>query len=321
MVVVPRGGAWGERVAVAARERGLDPRIVSLITDAPPLDAGPLERVVARLSAGRPDPAPSAGPALQVAEFRDLDGSGRHFPEPGRRARGESSHRDDGRPGEPAAPTAPAAGPGVPAAPAAGPSAPAAAAVAGGDWLVVTSATTVRVLAERLSGLPADVRIAAVGDATARAARALGWTVDLVPGDASAADLVDALPADARTVLHPRSDLAAPTLVDGLRARGIDVVDAVAYRTVGTGDEPVVLDTVPAAVLVTSGSVARETARRMTPLDPRTRIACIGPGTASDARAAGLPVHVVARSRSAEALLDAVVEALDPPVPEQEGHP
>lgn len=308
MVVVPRGGAWGERVAAAARERGLDPRIVPLITDAPPSDVGPLERVVARLSAGRPGPAPSAGPALQVAESCGLDGSGRHFPEPGRRARGESSHRDDGRPGEPAAP-------------AAGPSAPAAAAVAGGDWLVVTSATTVRVLAERLSGLPSGVRVAAVGDVTARAARALGWTVELVPEEASAAGLVAALPADARTVLHPRSDLAAPTLVDGLRARGIDVVDAVAYRTVGTGDEPVVLDTVPAAVLVTSGSVARETARRMTPLDPRTRIACIGPGTASDARAAGLPVHVVARSRSAEALLDAVVESLAPPIPEQEGHP
>ncbi|WNY33178.1 hypothetical protein Q9Q99_13445 [Curtobacterium flaccumfaciens] len=50
-------------------------------------------------------------------------------------------------------------------------------------------------------------------------------------------------------------------------------------------------------------------------------MACIGPGTATDARAAGLPVHAVAHDRSAEALLDAVVAALNPHHPHQEGHP
>lgn len=193
--------------------------------------------------------------------------------------------------------------------------------MAGYGWLVVTSATAVRVLAERVACLPSDLRVAAVGEPTARAARAAGWVVDLVPSDASAAALATALPDTSATVLFTRSDLAAPTLVEGLRARGIDVDDVVAYRTVGTGDEPITLDPAPDAVLVTSGSVARQVARRMTPLDPRTVVACIGPGTAADARAAGLPVHVVAPTRSAEALLDAVVETLAPSVPEQEGHP
>ncbi len=193
--------------------------------------------------------------------------------------------------------------------------------MAGYAWVVVTSATAVTVLAERVAGLPSGVRVAAVGEPTARAARAAGWVVDLVPEQASAAALVAALPDTDGTVLFPRSEIAAPTLVDGLRARGIDVDDVVAYRTVGTGDEPITLDSVPDAVLVTSGSVAREIARRMTPLDPRTLVACIGPGTAADARAAGLPVHVVGPTRSAEALLDAVVEALNPTALEQEGHP
>nr|WP_302847717.1 uroporphyrinogen-III synthase [Curtobacterium sp. MCBA15_008] len=193
--------------------------------------------------------------------------------------------------------------------------------MAGYGWLVVTSATAVRVLAERVARLPADLRVAAVGEPTARAARAAGWVVELVPDDASAAALASALPDTTRTVLFPRSDIAAPTLARGLVARGIDVDDVVAYRTVGTGDEPITLDPPPDAVLVTSGSVARQVARRMAPLDPRTVVACIGPGTADDARAAGLPVHVVARARSAEALLDAVVETLAPSAPEQEGHP
>jgi uroporphyrinogen-III synthase len=317
VVVVPRGGSWGERVAAAAASRGLDPRIVPLVTDAPPLDVGPLDRMVARLAAGRPGAAPDAGLPSQVPGFRDLEASGSDIVEPRRPARGESSHldgagADDSASAEPANAGLDGAGAGAE---------PAEADRLGGDWLVVTSATTVRVLAERLPGLPAGVRVAAVGEATARAARAAGWTVDLVPDDHSAAGLVRALPADARLVLHPRSDLAAPTLVDGLRARGIDVSEVVAYRTVGTGDAPIPGDPAPDVVLVTSGSIAREVARRLTPLDPRTRIACIGPGTADEARAAGLPVDVVAAERSAEALLDAVVEALDPSTPEQEGHP
>ncbi|MFZ7087187.1 uroporphyrinogen-III synthase [Curtobacterium sp. RRHDQ10] len=178
-------------------------------------------------------------------------------------------------------------------------------------WVVVTSATAVRVVADAAPRLQADgFRVAAVGEATAAACRAVGWDVAVVPEEASAADLVLAMPDVPGRVLFPRSDIAATTVSDGLRARGIDVEDVVAYRTVGTGTEPIVLDPAPDVVLVTSGSVAREVARRMTPLGPRTRIACIGPRTAADARAAGLPVHVVGRSRSATALLDAVVADL-----------
>jgi uroporphyrinogen-III synthase len=261
VVLVPRGGAWGDRVAAAARDRGLHPVVVPLIATEPPADAADLDRAVGRLVACIADGRPSS-------PFDDAD-------------------RPD---------------------------------VAAYTWLVVTSATAVTVLAGRVPSLPSGLLVAAVGEPTARAARAAGWRVDLVPQQASAAALVAALPDTDGTVLFPRSEIAAPTLVDGLRSRGIAVDDVEAYRTVGTGDEPVALHPAPAAVLVTSGSVAREVARRMTPLHPRTLVACIGPGTAADARAAGLPVHVVAPTRSAEALLDAVVEALHQPAPHQEGH-
>ncbi|WFR67611.1 uroporphyrinogen-III synthase [Curtobacterium flaccumfaciens] len=71
---------------------------------------------------------------------------------------------------------------------------------------------------------------------------------------------------------------------------------------------------------MTSGSVARQVARRMAPLDRRTVVACIGPRTAADARAAGLAVHVVGRTRSAVSLLDAVATELHSRS-EQEGTP
>jgi uroporphyrinogen-III synthase len=189
--------------------------------------------------------------------------------------------------------------------------------------VVVTSATAVRVVADAAPSLQsgsgptgrpaAGFRVAAVGEATAAACRAVGWDVAVVPEEASAADLVLAMPDVDGRVLFPRSEIAATTVQDGLRARGLDVEDVVAYRTVETGTEPIVLDPAPDAVLVTSGSVARQVALRMTPLDPRTRIACIGPRTAADARTAGLPVHVIGRSRSATALLDAVVADLGTP--------
>ncbi len=275
LVLVPRGGAWGDRVAEAARARGLDPVVVPLIVDAPPADTAALDAALDRLvaAAGRHGAAPE-----------DATGPGGRGPDGGG-ARSEDASRPGGR--DPGAP-----------------------------WLVVTSATAVRVVVGRVAGLPAGVHVACVGEATARAARDAGWRVGLVPEDESGAGLVATFPDTAGHVLFPRSELAAGTVADGLRDRGIDVEDVVAYRTVGTGDEPVRLDRAPDAVLVTSGSVASQVARRMAPLDPRTRIACIGPGTADAARAVGLPVHVVGRSRSAEALLDAVAEALQTGAPE-----
>ncbi|OII25026.1 hypothetical protein BIV01_11705 [Curtobacterium sp. MCBA15_013] len=259
----------------------------------------------------RHDAPPPAGSGPQSASGQDApSASGQDAPSAGRRAGGT------GRPAGPTGPDRARSGPAIDGtARTDGTDGTDGTDVAGYAWMVVTSATAVRVVAERVARLPSDLRVAAVGEPTARAARAAGWVVDLVPSESSGAALAHALPDTSGTVLFPRSDLAAPTVVDTLRARGIDVDDVVAYRTVGTGDEPVVLDSPPAAVLVTSGSIAREIAWRMTPLDPRTVVACIGPGTAAEARAAGLTVHAVARTRSAEALLDAVVESLNPTAP------
>jgi uroporphyrinogen-III synthase len=49
-------------------------------------------------------------------------------------------------------------------------------------------------------------------------------------------------------------------------------------------------------------------AQQLAPLPLDTVVACIGPRTAFDARAAGLAVHLIAETRSADSLIEALVE-------------
>ncbi len=186
-------------------------------------------------------------------------------------------------------------------------------------WLVVTSATTVDVLVGHGVRVPATTRIAAVGETTAHALQLAGYSVDFVPSDHSARGLVREWPGTAAQgpVLVPQSEIAEPTLVSGLADRGIDARFVSAYRTVGvTAPAEVVADVAAGgirALIVSSGSVARQIAEQFAPLPASTVIVCIGPRTAFDARAAGLTVHRIAEERSTQALVRALAEyAMNP---------
>ncbi|KQQ25529.1 MULTISPECIES: uroporphyrinogen-III synthase [unclassified Frondihabitans] len=183
------------------------------------------------------------------------------------------------------------------------------------DWLVVTSATTVDVLIGNSIRPAPTTKVAAVGETTAAALTLAGIRVDFVPeNDNSARGLVKEWPTDqiVGRVLVPQSEIAEPRLVEGLAARGLDAEFVAAYRTVGVSiDASVkaeVADGSIRVILVTSGSVARQIAEQLAPLPSDVLVACIGPRTAFDARAAGLPVHVIAETRSAPALVEAVVD-------------
>ena len=52
----------------------------------------------------------------------------------------------------------------------------------------------------------------------------------------------------------------------------------------------------------------RQIAAQLAPLPQGTVVACIGPRTAFDARAAGLTVDLIAEARSADSLVAALVE-------------
>ena len=188
------------------------------------------------------------------------------------------------------------------------------------DWIVITSATTVDVLMSQNVAIPVGTKIAAVGETTGAALSLAGYRVDYVPeADNSARGLVKEWPHGdiSGRVLIPQSDIAEPTLVTGLTSLGLNVQFVSAYRTVGV---PVsdhvradVADGRIAAILVSSGSVARQIAQQLAPLPPTTIVACIGPRTAYDARAAGLAVNVIAETRSATALVESLVEyAINP---------
>ena len=183
------------------------------------------------------------------------------------------------------------------------------------DWIVVTSATTVDVLVSQQVSMPEKTRVAAVGETTAAALVLAGYRVDYVPeSDNSARGLVKNWPdaAGSGRVLIPHSDIAEPTIVAGLATLGLDVEYVAAYRTIGVQVSDQVAEDVAngrvRAILVTSGSVARQIAEQLAPLATETVVACIGPRTAFDARDAGLTVHLIAETRSAESLVEALVE-------------
>lgn len=111
------------------------------------------------------------------------------------------------------------------------------------DWIVFASRHAVAAVTRHLPSRPADLRVAAVGQATAQVLAQRGWTADLVPEEANAAALVAALAtrlagpggipsgAPGPKVLFPASSRALPTIAAGLTQLGAQVVQVEAYQT------------------------------------------------------------------------------------------
>lgn len=199
-------------------------------------------------------------------------------------------------------------------------------------WVAVTSVNAVDELVasaarvdagpgrEPLARIARGARWAAVGPATARALAAVGITVDLVATENSAVGLLAEWPevervtdtAPAPRVLLPLGDLARPTLETGLRERGFAPVRVTTYRTVSHPAPPEVVsawrDGRFHAVVLTSGSVAREVAEQLGPREDVSVVA-IGEPTRRAASETGQEVAAVARTADDDGLLAALVEA------------
>jgi uroporphyrinogen III methyltransferase / synthase len=196
------------------------------------------------------------------------------------------------------------------------------------DWIVFSSANGVehfmgRLLERRDIRDLQGVRLCTVGPATAAALARYGVRVDLVPAEHRAEGVVEALagagdPSGLR-VLLPRAEAGRELIADDLRARGAEVVDLVAYRTVPASqqDDPdvyrLLLDRQLDAVTFTSASTVRNFVRLLgeeqaPDLLRSTIVAAIGPVTAEAARQLGLEPAVMPAEYTVPALVDALVE-------------
>ncbi len=168
-------------------------------------------------------------------------------------------------------------------------------------WVVLTSVNAVDALVGALVAVseaedrvrwPDVPPVAAVGPSTAEAARAAGLVVSLVPDTATAAALVEDFPQCPETgssrVLAPLAELAGPTVVDGLAARGYEVDRLTAYRTVAErgpaadAPDPATVADADAVAFFSPSAVDRFIER----FGAGSLVAvCIGPSTAERAHA------------------------------------
>ncbi|MEU7105304.1 bifunctional uroporphyrinogen-III C-methyltransferase/uroporphyrinogen-III synthase [Streptomyces sp. NPDC046215] len=194
------------------------------------------------------------------------------------------------------------------------------------EWIAFTSVNAVKAVREKFEeyGLDArafaGIKVAAVGEQTARSLIEFGVKPDLVPsGEQSAAGLLEDWPPydpvfdPIDRVFLPRADIATETLVAGLIELGWEVDDVTAYRTVRASPPPA--DTREAikgggfdAVLFTSSSTVRNLVGIAGKPHNVTVIACIGPATAKTAEEHGLRVDVLSPEPSVHKLAEALAD-------------
>jgi uroporphyrinogen-III synthase len=198
------------------------------------------------------------------------------------------------------------------------------------DWVIFTSANTVRVVGARAevilaaTDMPRRPKVAAVGRATASAAREAGWDVAVVPEEYVAESLVSALKNDisGKRVLLARAAVARDVIPDALGAAGarVDVVDA--YRNVIPQGAPehlrrALADRLDAATFTSSSSVTHlaDVARAAAVVFPFTDVAAvsIGPITSGTLREAGWMPAAEADPHDVPGLIEATVRVLVAP--------
>jgi uroporphyrinogen-III synthase len=191
------------------------------------------------------------------------------------------------------------------------------------DWLVLTSANAVHALVERSAACGIvysgpKPQLAAVGKATAEAARHAGFVVSLTPKEYIAESLIESLAdlAAGQRVLLARAAIARDLIPDTLRAIGaiVDVVDA--YQNAIPHDAPEKLrnalaSRIDAATFTSSSSVTHlaDVARVARIAFPFTgvRAISIGPITSATLREFGWTPAAEANPHDIPGLVAAVI--------------
>lgn len=185
------------------------------------------------------------------------------------------------------------------------------------SWVVLASPNGARVFVAAAGSAaqpPADLTppIACVGPSTAGVVAEAGYTVDLVPDRFVAEALVDRLPEptqQGQSVLLVQAEVTRPVLAEGLEARGWQVDQVAAYRTIDAevSDEDRARAVGADVVTFTSSSTVERFVRLIGLDAVPPAVACIGPITSATARELGVKVDIEAPVHTLDGLVDALV--------------
>ena len=191
------------------------------------------------------------------------------------------------------------------------------------DWLIFTSVNGVDAFFHRLYALKLDarwlsnLRLGAIGQATAKALEERGIRADYVPKTYTSKGFLSGLKNYNLTkcrILLPRADIADKELARGITRLGANVDEISVYQTVANteaisrgkemlkaGEIDIVTFTSASTVTNLITSLGQEWQ-----VINKAVIACIGPKTAATATEAGLRVEVVARKHTIPGLVEAL---------------
>jgi len=192
------------------------------------------------------------------------------------------------------------------------------------DWLILTSANTVRAMAERAAVLNVvfssidSLKVAAIGTGTAAVARSAGFSVEIVPDKYVGESLVASMAGKAagKKILLARAMVARDVIPDSLRLAGatVDVVDAYQNRMPAQAPEQLrqaLAGGVDAVTFTSSSSVSHlaDAACAAGLSFPFAGVAAIsvGPITSQTLREAGWEPSIEASPSDITGLVNAVV--------------
>ena len=192
-------------------------------------------------------------------------------------------------------------------------------------WIVFTSVNGIEAFFQRLYNLNLDaralknVKIGAIGPATAKALEKKGIIPDYTPDVYSSHGFIDGLRSRdiaGQRFLLPRADIADKELVEGITRLGAEVHEVVTYRTVPVTEaispakQMLLSDKIDAITFTSPSTVSNLLAvlKDRREAINSAKIACIGPKTAGRAASAGLKVDIVAGKHTIPGLVAAIEE-------------
>ncbi len=193
------------------------------------------------------------------------------------------------------------------------------------SWLIFTSANGVRFFLRRLREKGRDVRdlknirICAIGPATAGMLRKMGLHVEIVPNEYISEGVIKSfsgIDLRKKKILLPRAEVARDIIPDELAKMGAEVDVVTAYRTVQSGVKKTDLQDqidkgrVDVITFTSPSTVANfvQITGKDFKLPEKVKIACIGPVTAAAARKFGFKIDIMQNEYTVPGLVASIRE-------------